>query len=261
MPQETPAMLADEIAARGGPWTLSSARLRPTVREKKPSFGVSIAIAGHDVWSDVALCGPPAARNAAAALKRSGYEILRIRSEPFHARRPLHGSRELDTEVRRLEALAIDVSSFESFPPRRPRPDGLPTGTGRFARMLFQRLRQRHGWQLELVSVHRKGPPTFVRAPGWTAGAWCLAFDDGDDRMLEIHVQVFPKSSSKKVDSDELARLTRAVRSQLSPLGYKTAKINWPRKPPQFVVFEKSFPTLAVGSRERSALDRALFGD
>jgi hypothetical protein len=254
-------MLADEITASGGRWTLSNARLRPTVREKKPSFGVSIEMAGHEVWSNVALCGPPAAREAAAALKRSGYEILRIRDEPFQARRPLHGSRELDAEVRHLEALARDASSLASFPRRRPRAAGLPTGTGRFARMLFQRLRQRHGWPLEWVSVHRKGPPAFVRAPGWTAGVWCLALDDGDDRMLEIHVQVFSKSSSTNVDSDELARLTRAFRSQLSPLGYKTTKINWTNKRPQFAVFEKRLPTLAVARRERSVLDRALFGD
>jgi hypothetical protein len=223
---------------------------------------VTIAMAGRDVWSDVALWGgPPAARAAAAALKRSGYEILQLRSDPFHARRPLHGLRELDAEVHRLEALAADASSLASFPPRRPRPPGLPKGTGQFAKILFRRLRQWHGWSLESVSVCRKGPPAVVRAPGWMAGAWCLALDDGEDRLLEIHVQVFSTSSSKNVDSDELGRLTRIFRSRLSPLGYKTPKINCFKERPQFAVFEKSLPTLAAARRERSVLDRALFGD
>jgi hypothetical protein len=152
-------------------------------------------------------------------------------------------------------------SSLASFPPRRPRPPGLPKGTGPFAKLLFERLRQRHQWSLEFVSVGRRGPPAFVRAAGWNAGAWCLALDDGDDRLLEIHVQVFSKASSKNVDSEELARLTRVFHSHLGPLGYKTVQLNWPKKRPQFAVFEKTVPTLAVARRERGVLDRALFGD
>ena len=262
MPQGMPAILADEITVSDGPWTLSNARLRPTARERKPSFGVSIGMAGRDVCSDVALWGaPPAAREAAAALRRSGYEILRLRSKPFHARRPLHGSRELDAEVYRLEALAADASSLALFPPRRARRPGLRHGAGHFPTMLFQRLRQSHAWSLESVVVHRKGPPAFVRAPAWTAGAWCLALDDGDDRLIEIHVQVFLKSSSTNLDSNELARLTRTFRSQLGPLGYTTVKVNWSKKRSLFAVFEKRLPTLAVARRERRRLDHTLFGD
>jgi hypothetical protein len=257
--REMPSMLADEIAS-SGPWRLSGARLRPTTGERKPPFAVSIAVAGHNVWSDVALEASAAGRQAAAALKRSGYEILQVRSKPFHARRLLYGSRELDAEVRRLAALATDAPALASFPLRRPRPAGLPSGTGPFAIRPFERLRQWHGWSPESVSVARMGPSEFVRVPGWTAGAWCLAVDDGNDRLLTLHIQAFSKSSSK-VDPDELARLTRALGSQLRPLGYKAPKIHWPGKQPQFAVFEKALPTLAAARRERRVLDRALFGD
>jgi hypothetical protein len=262
MHRETPAILADEISTSGGLWRLSNARLRPSAREENASLGVSIEMSGSDAWSDVALYGgPPAARAAAASLKRSGYEIFRLRSKPFHARRWLRGSRELDAEVSRLEALAADASSLATFPPRRPRPRSLPKGTGRFAETLFQRLRHEHGWSPVWVSAGRNGQPAFAHVPGWTAGAWCLALDDGEDRMLEICVQVFSKSSSRNVDPDELSRLIRTFRSQLGPLGYKLAKINWPAKRPQFAVFTKGLATLAAARRERRVLDRALFGD
>jgi hypothetical protein len=79
--------------------------------------------------------------------------------------------------------------------------------------------------------------------------------------MLVFHVQLFSQSSSRNVDSDELAELTRAFRAQLCPLGYKAVKIHWTRKGPDFAVLEKGVPTLAVARRERRLLDRVLFGD
>lgn len=269
MPRRAPDVLADEITASVGPWAFSNARLRHATRKGETSLGVAIAMAGRDVWSDVALWsgGAPGARAAAAALKRSGYEILQVGSKPpFCARRPLHGLRELEAEVVRLEALAADASSLASFPARRPRPPGRPMGKGLLAKTPFQRLRERSGWWLESVVVCRGGPPAFVHAPGWTAGAWCLALDDGDDRRIDIHVQVFSKSSSRNVDPSELARLIRGFRSLLGPLGYKAVKIHWVtmngiKRRPNFAVFTKDLATLAAARRERRVLDRALFGD
>jgi hypothetical protein len=254
-----PHRLANEIAATRGPWTLSGARLRPAVRKEKTSVGVSIEMAGRHVWSEVAVSGGrQAPERAATALERSGYQILRHRSQPFFARRPLHGRGELDEEVRLLEMLATDTSSLASFPPRRRR--SLPK-VGSAPASLLRHLRDRHGWSLELVTASRKGAPAFVHAPGWVAGAWCWALDDGNERMLELHVQVFTRSPTREVDSDELARVTRAFRSQLAPLGYRSPDITWLEKRPRFAVFEKGLPTLAAARRERSTLDRALFGD
>jgi hypothetical protein len=262
MPRETPAMLADEIGATEGPWKLSNARFLPTAQKENAPLGPSIAMAERNPRSEVALGGgPAAARAAAASLERSGYEILSIRSLPFQARRTLNGSRELDAEIRRLEALAADASTLASFPPRKPRAPGLPERTGPFAKRLFQRIRQRHAWSLQYVSVCRKGPSQLVRAPGWTTGAWCWALEDGEVRRLEMSIQVFSTSSSRNVDTDELARLTRGFRAELGSVGYKATKINWVKQRPQFALFEKSLATLATARRERRLLDAVLFGD
>lgn len=262
MPREAPAVLADEIATSRGPWLLANARMR----YRRLSAGVSsltIEIEGRHMRSEVVLSRSPAAGSVAAALKRSGYQILRLDSVSLQACRPLHGSRELDAELRRLQALAGDSASAKMWPPRRSRLLSLALAKvkGQLAHVDLRRLRNRHGWSTEWVSAGRKGPPAFLHAPGWTAGAWCGAYDDGDDRRLEMHVQLFSKSASKDVDSDELARLTRRFRSHLLPLGYRALKINGGQGRPQFAVFEKDLPTLAVARRERSALDRALFGD
>jgi hypothetical protein len=221
-----PATLADEIAASGGPWMLSRARFRPGIAKGTKTLGSQIDISGRDVWSEVNLWGDrPAAERAGATLKRSGYTIL----------------------------------GTPSTGPAFARPRSSPKEKGPLAGGPFEHLREGHAWSLELVMATRRGSPAFLRAPGWVAGAWCWAMDDGVERMLEIHVQIFSKSRSRSVDSGELARLTRAARSRLAPLGYRTLEIK--RGHPPIAMFNKEFATLATARRARRDLDRALFGD
>jgi hypothetical protein len=264
MPRQTPIDLADEICTNGGQWSLVNARFQPAGTKGARSLGVSIAVSGGDVLSDIALDSRPLreTRQAVQALKRSGYEILSIRSKPFHARRPLRGFRELDAEVRRLEETSRDRSVPHSFPPRVPRRRGLPEGSGPFSMATFERLRRDHGWTLQWVSAARKGPVTFIHAPAWSSGAWCGLFDDGDDRLLVLHVQLFPKKSSEPASGKEFLRLTRAFRERLEPLGYAAVKLRLrgPKRP-LFAVFEKSVPGLSGARRERERLDRVLFGN
>jgi hypothetical protein len=167
MAQPTPARLADEIRTDGGRWSLTFARFRPSSTPQPRAFYVSIGLSGGGIWTDVALDSRPSreARGAAEVLERSGYEILSVRSKPFHARRPLRGLRELNAEVRRLEALSRDSAALRSFPTRAPRTPGLPAGPARFSTVAFDRLRHEHGWTLECVSAGRKGSAPFANAP------------------------------------------------------------------------------------------------
>lgn len=263
MARQTPADLVDEILTRGGRWSLSSARLRPLGAREAGDLNGSVAFCGGDCWSDVPLDSRPLreARLAAEALKRSGYEILSIRSKPFYARRPLRGLRELSAEVRRLELLCRDRTTVGAFPLRVPRQPGLPTGSGPFWTTGFNRLRHVHTWKLDWVSASRKGPATFVEAPTWWTGAWCLFLDDGDDRWVDFHVQLFKRGSRRPTTMDgDFARLTSAARSRLGPLGYRALRLRG-RKNPHFAVFEKRVDTLSIARRERAHLDRVLFGD
>jgi hypothetical protein len=119
MPRSTPADLADEIRTRGGRWSLNGARLRPPGPRGERTFDVAVAFGGGRVWTEVELDSRAMreARPAAELLERSGYELLSVRSNPFHARRPIRGMRELEAEVRRLEALSLDRGALASFPP------------------------------------------------------------------------------------------------------------------------------------------------
>lgn len=266
MAARAPSELASEIRAKGGGWTLSLARLRPPGSAGRGGFGASIAIGGDDVWAEIAIdhAGAGAAAAAAPPLAEAGYEILRVRSRPFHARRVLYGWREVDAEVRRLEMLAGDSSMVRTMPARRARPAGLPAGAGPFAATIFDRLQNDRGWWLEWISVCRKGPPALVDVPGWRCGAWCLALDDGEERTIDMHVQVFQGPARRGVtpenDAHGLDLAVRAFRAGLAPLRYRAVKLRGPKKP-QFAVFEKSLPTLAASRRERAKLDRVLFGD
>lgn len=125
---------------------------------------------------------------------------------------------------------------------------------------VFERLRRRHAWALEWISAGRKGPVSFVDAPAWLAGAWCWLMDDGDERMLEMHVQLFKKEPDDPAGAKDFARLTRAFQDRLEPLGYARVKIRSPKKL-LFAVFDKEVRTLAGARRERARLDRVLFGD
>ena len=126
----------------------------------------------------------------------------------------------------------------------------------------FERLRRDHGWTLQWVSAARKGPVTFIHAPAWSSGAWCWLFDDGDDRLLGLHVQLVRKKSSDPASGKEFSRLTRAFRERLEPLGYTTVKLRFggPKRP-LFAVLEKGVRTLSGARRERWRIDRILFGN
>ena len=262
MAQPTPARLADEIRTDGGRWSLTFARFRPSSTPQPRAFYVSIGLSGGGIWTDVSLDSRPSrdARGAAEVLERSGYEILSVRSKPFHARRPLRGLRELNAEVRRLEALSRDSAALRSFPTRAPRTPGLPAGPARFSTVAFDRLRHEHGWTLECVSAGRKGSAPFANAPKWRAGAWCWILDVEDKRRLELYVQLFEPHRNASPDPKELARLTRAVSDRLEPLGYAPLKVRGPKRPP-IAMFEKAVRGLAVARRERGRLDKVLFGD
>ncbi len=258
--RQTPADLADEILTEGGPWSLSGARFWPLDSNAPGSFGVYIDVGEGELWSSVSLDSRPETRRAATVLRRSGYEILSVRSKPFHARRPLRGLRELDAEVRRLTTLSRDRTTIAAFPPRVLRQPGLPAGHGPFSTAAFNHLRHKRDWALEWVSVCRRGPATLVQAP-WAMGAWCLFLDDGDDRWVDLHVQLFKRGTlGPTTIDDDFARLTRAVRQRLGPLGYRPLRLRG-RMNTHFAVFEKRVDTLSIARRERARLDSVVFGD
>ena len=84
--------------------------------------------------------------------------------------------------------------------------------------------------------------------------------DDEDNRRLELYVQVLQPHRNASPHQRELARLTRAVKDRLEPLGYAPLKVRGPKRPP-IAMFEKAVRGLAVARRERERLDRVLFGD
>ena len=261
MSRQTPADLADEILAEGGPWSLDGARFQPP-DASKAGYGVSIAFSGGAFWSEVALDShpPSRARRAAKGLNRSGYEILGARTKPFHARRRLRGLRELNAEVRHLLALSLDRAAVDSFPSRASRRPGLPAGLGPFSLAAFNRMRHSHLWTLEWVSVCRRGWVTFVEAPTWSTGAWCSFLDGRGERWMDLGVQLFKRGPRRPASADAFARLLRAAVSTLAPLGYRPVKLQELRKR-LFAVFEKRVDTLSIARRERTRLDAVLFGD
>lgn len=259
--RQTPGDLADEILTKGGRWSLSGARFWPLASNAPESFGVYFDFGEGDLWSSISLDSRPETRRVATVLRRAGYEILSVRSKPFHARRPLRGLRELDAEARRLETLSRDRTTIATFPQRVLRQSGLRAGHGQFSTEAFNRLRHALGWKLEWVSVSRRSPATFVDAPTWSTGAWCHFLDDGDDRWLDLHVQLFKLGTRGRATmDDDFARLTHAVQSRLGPLGYRALRLRG-RKKPHYAVFEKRVDTLSIARRERARLDRVVFGD
>jgi hypothetical protein len=258
MARHGPAELIDEILSDGDHWSPSFARF--------PLAGtdghVSIALSDADVWSDIFLDWPPRIdrSRSASSLRRAGYEILPIRSRPTFARRPLHGLRELDAEVRRLEAaLSREPATFDSFPARTKRP-GRPTGEGRFAAAAFDRMRNVHGWNLLAALVCRRAPAIFIHASAWSVAAWCMFVDDPPDRWIELDVQLFRKGTDEPHKAAELARLKRVCGDRLAPLGYRTDSVRGHNEP-LVALFEKRVASLSAARRERSRLDHVLFSD
>ena len=262
MPRSTPADLADEIRTRGGRWSLTGARLRPPGPRGERTFDAAIAFGGGRVWSEVQLDSRAVreARAAAELLKRSGYEILSVRSNPFHARRPVRGMRELEAEVRRLEALSFDRGGLASFPPRVSRPPGLPSGPGPFRLDAFDRLLDALGWTVEWAAVGRTGPALFVRKPGLRAGAACSWAIDGVGRLRrDSYAYLSLGRRIESVDPAEVGRLLLALRERLEPLGYTPIEGRGPRRISPIV--DKAVRSLPEARRERARLDRVLFGD
>jgi hypothetical protein len=257
MARQTPADLADEIRATRGLWLLDGARLQLSAGDA----GVSIAIGGGGVWSDVALERLWAGRlsQAATGLRRSGYEIVSIRSKPFHARSPLRGLREIDAETRRLVALTRDGAILASFPRRMARRPGLPGGRGPISMAALERLTCGHGWTLQYITASRMGPATIIQAPAWSIGAWCCFLDDGDDRLIFFHVQLF---SNRGIEpkADDFARLERTFRKHIAPLGYRAIALDGKPKPALRRVREAGRHA-SCGTPRTRALDRVLFGD
>ncbi len=256
-----PGDLADEILTDGGRWSLDSVRFRPQLTTSRHSFAVTIDVDGRSVWSGVRLDSRPArdARPAAELLERAGYEILSVRSMPFFARRSLRGFRELDADVRRLDALAHDRSALKDFRARAPRERGHPSTAPPFSIATFERLRDEHGWVVEQANAARRGPVTFAYGPGWLTGARLWAADIDDDRRLGLHVQVYGKRSDAAAEA-EREQLSQRVREILEPLGYTLMRFTG-RPQQSLIMLEKDVSTLAAARRERKRLDRVLFGD
>jgi hypothetical protein len=259
MARQMPVDLADEIRATRGPWRQSGARFRPP---GDCGTGISIWLGEGELRSEIALDKrPPRARShEAVALERTGYELLKSRSRPFHAWRPLRSMRELDAEVKRLTALSLDLRVMASFPHRASRRLPRSTTVRPFSIFAFDRLRHAHGWTAEFVSVGRRGEGRVIEAPGYSTGAWCLFVDDGPDRWIDLHVQLYRKPSSKS-GAAEFAKAQRAIRNRLAPLGYRAVALRGEKVPPLWAIFEKRVSAPSDARRERSRLDRVLFGD
>jgi hypothetical protein len=266
MARQTPGDLADEILPDGGPWFLDSALFRPS--EPKTASYVSVSLfdaAAAACCSGIMLNRGELqkGRDTAGALKRSGYEMR----GPVYATRPLRGLRELDAEVRRLEALAGGRATIASFPARALRRPPRLNDIGSFPAGAFNRLRHAHAWILESVCVGRGGPVTFVEAPTSSTKASCNFSDDGDERSLDLYVYIFRKWPRTDASEKDFVRSTRAARQRLTPLGYRAFKVLGPKYPlpgtegPSYALFTKRVGTLAEARRERARLDRVIFGD
>jgi len=257
--RQVPTDLADEIAARGGPWALSSARFRPPDDCKT---SVSILLSEEGLLSEIAIDKRPLRSRSrdAAALRQAGYEILAIRRRPFLARRLLRGQGELDAEVERLVALLHGQSAVASFPSRLPRRRKLPAGNAPFSTSAFERMRNAHRWVAQYVTVSRRGKATILEAPHWSIAAWCLFVNDEDVQLLNFHVQLF-RRSNKAPRATEFATLERTLRTRLAPLGYSGVVVHGANESAIFATFDKRVDTLAAARRERARLDRVLFGD
>jgi hypothetical protein len=260
--RRTPADFADEIREAGGPWSLGGGRFRPPGASSTNCFGPAVTFGGGVFWSEVYLDWRPLpeARKAAEALGQSGYEILRTRSKPFHARRPLHGLRELDAEVNRLLALSHNPTALAAFPRRPARRHGLPEGPGPFPIAAFDRMRHAHRWNLEWVCVGRKAAAHFIQAPRWSTAVWCLFLDDPDERWIDVDVHLYKKGPRRRADNDTFAHLTRKISDLLGPIGYRSVKLNGLRNR-LYAVWDKRLPSLSTARRERARLDRVVFGD
>jgi hypothetical protein len=210
------------------------------------------------VWSTVGITfrSAPEARRVRRILRDAGYEILGKRGLSFYARRRLRSVLELDAEMRRLLVLAKDRTALHVFPPRSPRRPGLPD-PGPFRTAVFDRLRFVHRWHLTWVGAERRAPLRFVDARSWTVGAWCLCVDDEEE--IDLGVQLFSKRA--RVDPRELRKLTAAMERRLRPVNYHRHEFLAPR--PDFALFTcpRSIRTLSAARRERTRLDRLLFGD
>jgi hypothetical protein len=262
--RKIPTDLADEILSESSRWSLNSARFTP-LADCDP--GVSILLSEEGMQSEIAVDGRPprVRRRDAEALKRAGYEILTIRSRPFHARRLLRGLRELDAEVERLMALSTGQSELASFPSRVHRRPRLPASDWPFsiaALAAFERMRHMHRWKPHYVCVARRAQAIVLEAPRWSIGAWCLFIDEENEALVILDVQLFWKGASKTSTSTEFPKLERTLRRRLAPLGYREIALHGPNKPPPFLaIFEKRVTTLSEACRERARLDRLLFGD
>jgi hypothetical protein len=73
-------------------------------------------------------------------------------------------------------------------------------------------------------------------------------------------VQVLHQGRAEAPSGGELARLTRAFRDRLEPLGYAPVKLRGAMRQ-SLVMFDKGVRTLSEARRERERLDRVVFAD
>jgi hypothetical protein len=79
--------------------------------------------------------------------------------------------------------------------------------------------------------------------------------------MIDLHLQLFRKRSNKTNTPAEFAEVQRTMRRRLAPLGYRPSVLRGDKAPQDFAMFDKRVDTLSEARRERSRLDRVLFGD
>lgn len=90
--------------------------------------------------------------------------------------------------------------------------------------------------------------------------AWCyVRVDDAEPELppFNLGVQIYSRGRVVR-RGPVLARIRRALRDELEPLGFREMR---PIPPQPFVMVEKDAATRAIAKRERSRLDRAIFAD
>jgi hypothetical protein len=262
MAKASPHALAEEIAAERSPWAIYGARFACRLTRAASTPRIRVEHAWVELNKGRLACtlkysgSAIQVQSAADAARRAGYWVGAQKGW-FVARRSVRRG-ELGAEMRRLEGVARDPSSISAFPARSPRPTAFTKSP--FPISALAHLRGTKGWDWEWVGVQRLGTPSCVDGSVWGAVTWCSLLIGVQEKSLNVGLQLFPKSSKRRVGGRDLGRARQCVRLQLEPLGYREIKVRRTREAPTLGIFEKDLPGLAAARRERARLDRLVFG-
>lgn len=263
MPRDLPRELADEIAGAEGAWSLHQIRFAPAAEKRKapaPFFSVAVSLLHGQCWSEIDFSPstPAEARRAVKLLRASGYIVAGV-AKPTSADRVLQGTREIATELARLDLLRRDPLSLHSFPPRAQRQHKAPAQSRlrAISEPALRYLRAVPHWKWECTGAHRTGPPVFVGAKTWRANAWICAVVDEGETVIDVGMALVAPLPGP-VDPKELRRLGRALRQALSPHGYRVREMKVDGRP-QFLVAQKNVVSLRQARAERARFGRVVF--